>query len=149
MRTAGVLYRLCSEEEVLGRGIVVLPVLGRAVTVGFLAGRVFEEENYSVDGGELVEEGGLEGYQFFELDVFDAEIIQQEGEDTLLDVSGDWKVGRFLAPTASDSTMIVSVDCRRQRHLVGCTCIPPSAHLFECRVKLKIAKVLRRSTSNL
>ena len=30
-----------------------------------------------------MEEGGVQGYKFFELNVFDAEIVEQEGEDTL------------------------------------------------------------------
>lgn len=71
------------EEEVFGGLIVVPPVFGGAVAVGFFASGIFEEKDYAVDGGELVEEEGIQGYQFFELDVFNAQVIEEEGEDTL------------------------------------------------------------------
>jgi len=51
---AGILDSLSGEEEVLGRGVVVGTVFGRAVAIGFLACGVFEEEDYAVDGGEGV-----------------------------------------------------------------------------------------------
>ena len=60
------------EEQVFSGRIIVLPVFGSAVAVSFFASGVFEEEDYAVDGGELVEGEGIQGYQFFELDVFDA-----------------------------------------------------------------------------
>ena len=73
-----------------------MPVVGRAVGVCALAGRVFEEEDDAVDGGELVEEGGVEGDQFFELDVFDAQVVEQEGEDSLLRMSAGRLSARSL-----------------------------------------------------
>lgn len=83
MGTACILDSLRGEEEVLGGCIVILPVFRCAVAVRFLAGGIFEEEDYAVDGGEGMEEGGVQCYQFFELDVFDAQVVEEEGEDTL------------------------------------------------------------------
>lgn len=46
-------------------------------------GRVFEEEDETVEGLEGGELGGVEGEEFFELDVFDAEVLDEGGEDAL------------------------------------------------------------------
>lgn len=80
---AGVLDGLGGEEDVL-RGGVVEGAVARAVgrCVG-LVGRVLEEEDDAIDGLEGEELRGVEGQELFELDVFDAEVFDERGEDTL------------------------------------------------------------------
>jgi hypothetical protein len=58
----GILYRLRSEEQVFGSGVVILTVFRGSVAVGSLTGGVFEEEDNAIYGGELVEKGGVQGY---------------------------------------------------------------------------------------
>lgn len=45
-------------------------------------GGVFEEEDDAVDGGQGEERGGVEGDELFELDAGDAEVVEEEGEDS-------------------------------------------------------------------
>jgi len=73
--TACILDGLCGEEEVFGSRIVVLSIFGSTVRIWFLTGGVFEEKDDAVDGGELMEEVGVKGDEFFELDIFDPEVV--------------------------------------------------------------------------
>lgn len=76
MGPAGVGDCLGGEEElVFGDGVVECSVEG-LVAGGAVrgVGWVFEEEDDAVDGVELGQGGGVEGEEFFELDVADAEV---------------------------------------------------------------------------
>ena len=50
----------------------------------WLVGRVLEEEDHAVDRLEGEELRGIECKKFFELNVFDAEVFDEGGKDTLL-----------------------------------------------------------------
>jgi hypothetical protein len=49
-----------------------------------LVGREAEEEDDAVDGVELGERVGVEAEEFLELDVLDAEGLEEVGEDALV-----------------------------------------------------------------
>jgi hypothetical protein len=71
----------------------------RAVTGSFrcrirLIGRVFEEENHAVNRLEGEKLRWVEGKEFFELDVFDAEILDEGGKDTLVAMLALWLILR-------------------------------------------------------
>lgn len=84
LRRACVLDRLRGEEDAL-RGVVVKGPVLRALDAGVgLVGRVLEEEDYAVEGLEGEQLRGVEGEEFFELDVFDAEVFDERCEDALL-----------------------------------------------------------------
>lgn len=84
LRRAGILDRLGGEEDALG-GIVVEAAVEGSVGRGVgPVGRVFEEEDYAVEGLEGEELRGVEGEEFFELDVFDAEVFDEGCEDALM-----------------------------------------------------------------
>lgn len=51
---------------------------------GVLLRWVFEEEDDTVDRGELMQEIRVEGDQFFALNAGGAEIVEKEGEDTCI-----------------------------------------------------------------
>lgn len=88
LRRAGILDRLGGEEDALG-GIVVEDAVEGSVGRGVgLVGRVFEEEDDAVEGLEEEELRGLEGEEFFELDVFDAEVFDEGCEDALNMLAG-------------------------------------------------------------
>lgn len=71
------------EEDLFRGGIVVGPVVrGRGARVGLVGGE-FEEKDDAVDGVEGGEVGGVEGEEFFELDVFYAEVFEEVCEDAL------------------------------------------------------------------
>jgi len=71
------------EEDFLGGGMVIGPVVrGRGPRVRAVGGE-FEEEDYAVDRVEGGEVGGVEGEEFFELDVFYAEVFEEVCEDAL------------------------------------------------------------------
>jgi hypothetical protein len=50
----------------------------------WLIGRVFEEEDHTVNGLQGEKLGWVEGKEFFELDVLDAEVLDEGGKNTLL-----------------------------------------------------------------
>jgi hypothetical protein len=83
LRAAGVLDRLRGEEEVLARGSVKVAVERLVAGVVGRVGGEFEEEDYAVDGVQLGEGVGVEGEEFFKLDVFDAEVVEEVGEYAL------------------------------------------------------------------
>jgi hypothetical protein len=85
LRRTGILYSLHSKEDVLRSIIVVAAVLGPGGRSVGCVGRVFEEEDDTVEGLEGEELGRVEGQEFFELDIFDAEVLNQRGEDALTD----------------------------------------------------------------
>lgn len=57
-----------------------------------LVGRVFEEENHAVNRLEGEKLRWVEGEEFFELDVLDAEILDEGGKDTLIDTLARWLI---------------------------------------------------------
>lgn len=84
LRRAGVLDRLGGEEDALG-GVVIEAAVEGPVGGGVRSiGRVFEEEDYTVEGLEGEELRGVEGEEFFELDIFDAEVFDEGCEDALM-----------------------------------------------------------------
>lgn len=84
LRRAGILDRLGGEEDGLG-GIVVEAAVEGPVRRGIgPVGRVFEEEDYAVEGLEGEELRGVEGEELFELDVFDAEVFDEGCEDACI-----------------------------------------------------------------
>lgn len=70
------------EEEGFCGGGVEGPVEGGFRGVGGVGGE-FEEEDDAVDGVEGRKGRGVEGEQFFELDVLYAEVVEEVGEDAL------------------------------------------------------------------
>lgn len=83
MRTAGILNSLGCEEQALGSIVVEVAVQRLLCCRVWSVGRVFEEENDTVDGVEGGKRIRLKGQELFELYILDAEIIEQVGEDTL------------------------------------------------------------------
>lgn len=77
LRGAGILDGLGSEEDG-ACGVVVEGAVEGAVDGGVGAvGWVLEEEDDAVEGLERCELRGVEGEEFFELDVFDAEVFNE------------------------------------------------------------------------
>lgn len=94
LRRAGVLDRLGGEEDALG-GIVVEAAIEGPVGCGVRSvGRVFEEKDYAVEGLEGEELRGVEGEEFFELNIFDAEVFDEGCEDALVHVSRAFRLYR-------------------------------------------------------
>lgn len=87
MRGASILDGLSSKENIL-RGVVVEGAVAGAIwgCVGLIRW-VFEEEYDSIYGLECEKFRGVESEEFFELDVFDAEVLDEGCEDTLEIVS--------------------------------------------------------------
>jgi hypothetical protein len=110
--TASVLDRLRGEEEVLGGGMVKGTILGCGGRRGAI-GRVFEEKYDAVDGRQGGEGIGIEGYEFFELYVLDAEVVEQESKDSSV---------RF------DCNVSASCSYAKQPWP---TCVPASRHVGE------------------
>jgi hypothetical protein len=67
------LYRLRREEEVVCRLMIICAVFG-CLAACFARG-VFEEENYAIDGAELLELRGFERGKLFELYVLNTELL--------------------------------------------------------------------------
>ncbi len=86
---------------------------------------------------------GIKGYQFFELYIFHSEIVQEEGEDTLEDVSGvDREERHSRTRTASDSTVkMLALEVDGQRDIR--TSIPTTTHFgyLLCFVMFKRLKL--------
>lgn len=85
MCSAGILDCLGREPDVLVwvRGADCVEVkfaVEGFVFGGFFVGWVFKEEDYA-NGGELLEGFGVEGDEFFKLDILDAEGFDEERED--------------------------------------------------------------------
>ncbi|KAI6770788.1 hypothetical protein HG531_009643 [Fusarium graminearum] len=81
--STGILDRLCGEEDVLGGGVVEGAVAGSLGCRIGLIGRVLEEEDHAVDRMQGEKLGWVEGEEFFELNVFDAEVLDEGGKNTL------------------------------------------------------------------
>lgn len=83
LRRAGILYRLRREEDVLGGGVVEGPVerpVGRRIRA---VGRVFEEEYDAVERLQGHQLGRVEREELFELDMLDAEVLDEGCENAL------------------------------------------------------------------
>lgn len=79
---ARILDGLRGEEDVRGGVVVEGAVLRCGGRVGSVS-RVFEEKDEAVERLEGCEFGGVEGEEFFELDIFYAEVFDEGGEDAL------------------------------------------------------------------
>jgi hypothetical protein len=84
------------------------------------------------------------------LHILDTEVVEQESEDTLEDVSGDFW-GREVVggkPTASDSTVIMLVGRRDREEYAGQTCVPAPTHFGGYELRIVLARLKLCSAPN-
>lgn len=114
LRGARILDCLGGKEHLL-RGAVVERPVERSVWRSIRpVGRVLEEENHPVQRLQSHQFGGVESEQLFELDIFDAEVLDERREDALFRRNGNMARQYevciyggiyFGVHTASDSTV--------------------------------------------
>lgn len=116
MGRAGVLYRLGGEEGVLG-GVVVKRAVKRSIWCRVRSvGRVFEEENDSIQRLKGYKLGRIKSEELLELNIFDTEILDERCEDALS--------ASLLAVVSWQSMSLVTV-------------LRPIRLFHSCRVSLK------------
>ena len=81
--TTSILYSLRREKEIFRSGIIVGTIFGCAIFIGGFSDGIFEEEYDAIYGRELAEIIRVERDQFFELYIFDTEVIEKKCKDTL------------------------------------------------------------------